>query len=441
MIDDKLLDKFNRIQDLSVSEEMLGAYLEGTLQGAELDAISKQISSDSNLSEILNETIETNDEDFEEVSPPWDIYEGDYGYWELGLPPVISEEELIKLDEISDVEIENNGIILESMAGKYQVYGESGENICDPIFIQQPDDHSCALRSQQIILRDFGIDIPFEDLEKIAIDNGVYTYQGTYTYDIGKVLELAGIGMHQVSGCSMHDLMNELAQGHRVIVSIDANELWYNNTGFGQLKNWADDVFGSQGGNHALIVAGVEVNPNDVNDIKVVLTDPGTGHLRVEYPADQFMDAWKDSHCFMVATNTPAPYQYDVSTGIEVPSNFAIQQHFNQFVIDNSFQLSPDLINIPSGYQPAFTEHLDMLGNISYESFKRDFDMQASTESIYDLEKSDDIFSHNGMSSDVTYLIESEFEDETKEEYCDDYEDSDVLDENFDDVDSNYDTY
>ena len=47
-------------------------------------------------------------------------------------------------------------------------YGEIGQNIKDPIFIQQPDDHSCALRSQQIVLRDFGIDIPFNDLERIA---------------------------------------------------------------------------------------------------------------------------------------------------------------------------------------------------------------------------------------------------------------------------------
>ena len=257
----------------------------------------------------------------------------------------------------------------ENMAKNYRTYGESGENIYDPIFIKQPDDHSCGLRSQQIVLRDFGIDIPFEELEKYALGAGVYSENGTYTYDIGKVLEMAGVGMHQVQGGTIYDLTSELAQGHRVIVSVDANELWYNDSIQGKLSNWFEDVFGDQGGNHALIVAGVEVNPLNPDDTKVVLTDPGAGHLRIEYPLKQFMDAWKDSNCFMAATDDPAPYQYDAATGMEVPSNFVTEHHYNQFVVDNSYQLSPDMINIPDDYQPMLSGHLDMIGDIPYNDF------------------------------------------------------------------------
>lgn len=253
------------------------------------------------------------------------------------------------------------------MSKDYRIYGESGENIYDPIYIQQPDDHSCGLRSQQIILRDFGIDIPFEDLEHYALEAGVYSENGTATFDIGKVLEMAGVGMHQVQGSTIYDLTNELAQGHRVIVSVDANELWYNSTPIEKLNNWMNDVIGPQGGNHALIVAGIEVNPADPNDVKVVLTDPGAGHLRIEYPLDQFMDAWHDSNCFMAATDQAAPYQYDAATGMEVPSNFAVEHHFNQFVVDNSYQLNLDMINIPDDYLPSFSGHLDMIGNLTYE--------------------------------------------------------------------------
>ena len=257
----------------------------------------------------------------------------------------------------------------EDMATDYRTYGEAGENLYDPIYIQQPDDHSCGLRSQQIVLRDFGIDIPFEDLERYALDAGVYTENGTYTYDIGKVLEMAGVGMHQVQDSTIYDLTNELAQGHRVIVSVDADELWYTDSVGDRLSNWFNDVFGSQGGNHALIVAGVEVNPSDPNDVKVVLTDPGAGHLRIEYPLDQFMDAWRDSKCFMAATDQAAPYQYDADTGMEVPSNFAVEHNFNPFVVDNGYQLNPDLINVPMDYQPAFNGHLDMIGGIDYDDF------------------------------------------------------------------------
>lgn len=192
------------------------------------------------------------------------------------------------------------------------------------------------------------------------------------------------------------------------------------------------------------MVASVEINPDNINDIKVVLTDPGAGYLRIEYPVKQFMDVWKDSHCFMAATGVPAPYRYDVSMGREVPPNFAAQQHFNQFVVHNSFQLSSDLINVSSDYQPAFTGHLDMVGNISYASFKEEFDIQnASTDSICDLEDTDDLFSHNRISSESTYLIESEDEDGHKEEYGDDceVEYDDISDESADDVDNNYDSY
>lgn len=396
---DELISRLNDIQELPISEEILGAYVEGILQGTELDTVMEQISSDTSLEEILNDIAETDTENSAEASHPWNLYDGDYGYWELGLPPILPTSGIMPEDDkekIDDFSIESDRIQAEEtlslqnaensignnllnsnvMANndKTIIYGETAENICDPVYVQQPDDHSCALRSQQIVLRDFGIDIPFKDLEQIALDCQIYTNEGTYTYDIGKVLQLAGVGMHQTAGNTVDDLINELAQGHRVIVSVDANELWYNNTISGKLKNWFEDAIGHQGGNHALIVAGIEVDPAHPANNKVILTDPGAGHLRIEYPMEQFKDAWGDSNCFMAATNDPAPYQYDAATGMEVPSNFAVQQYVNDFVANNSYQLSPDMINVPQGYQPAFLEHLDVVGNVDYATFKADYD-------------------------------------------------------------------
>lgn len=352
MISDELLNKFDSIEDLPVSEEMLGAYMEGNLSDTEISEILPTISQSTIISNLItsveeNELNENNLENFIDD--------------EIDFP---DEDFFTSVNETEETEF---------MIGKsYNIYGEAGENIKDPVYIQQPDDHSCALRSQQIVLRDFGIDIPFDKLEQLALSNGVYSDQGTYTYDIGKVLQIAGVDMHQVQGSTLMDLTNELAQGHRVIVSVDANELWYTDPA-SKLKNWFDDAIGKQGGNHALIVAGVEVNPENPNDVKVVLTDPGAGHLRVEYPLDQFMDAWKDSKCFMAATDYPAPYQYDPETGMEVPSNFMVQQFVNDFIASNGYQLSPDLINMPSDYQPAFTGHLDMVGEVDYASFEKDY--------------------------------------------------------------------
>lgn len=411
------------ILNSGISDELLAAYIDGNTTESENQLIESSLNGNSILAEayeIANDSVSFGS-NFD-----WELHKGDFGFWELGLPPVVTEEEVLAWEEESDYddEIINNDME-EQLNASYQVVGEPGENASDPIFIQQPDDHSCALRSQQIVLRDFGIDIPFNDLEKIALENDVYTTEGTYTYDIGKVLELAGVGMHQVTGTSMEDLMNELSQGHRVIVSVDADELWYNDSLKGRLKNWFNDVTGHQGGNHALIVAGVEVNPNDVNDIKVVLTDPGAGHLRIEYPASQFMDAWKDSNCFMAATDNPAPYQYDASTGMEVPSNFSIQQHFNQFVAENSYQLSPDMINVPIGYQPAFAGSIDLIGLELHDSFHSEFNKQ--TDVLMDSSKCDDSVNDDSpfiKDEPTNNILSYGIEDE---EDCDDNRDSEAF--------------
>lgn len=55
MISDELLNKFDSIEDLPVSEEMLGAYLENNLDSFEAAQIESCISEDSNLSDFVAE--------------------------------------------------------------------------------------------------------------------------------------------------------------------------------------------------------------------------------------------------------------------------------------------------------------------------------------------------------------------------------------------------
>lgn len=437
----------------TVSIEEFAAYLDGNLSEEEMNKITSVINIEDNLQAIMSNchTIDNamaSYERFEQIIPK-DILSDDFEIpdfnndIENGDIMSISEDS-IYIEAIDSQHIvvndkfSNNNLNANTMESTIRInssnYGETGQNIKDPIFIQQPDDHSCALRSQQIILRDFGIDIPFYDLEKIALESGVYTNEGTYTYDIGKVLELAGVGMHQVTDTSLDDLMNELSQGHRVIVSVDADELWYNDNLKGRLSNWFNDVIGHQGGNHALIVAGVEVNPNDVNDIKVVLTDPGTGHLRIEYPANQFINAWKDSDCFMAATDNPAPFQYDASTGMEVPSNFAVKQYLNQFITENSYQLSPDLINIPTGYQPAFAERIEMVGNIGYNSLNEELGRTNITNTENLAEDGDELFSHNNTATSLD--VSSPFIDDNGSEYKEVTQKDNIFEDDKDDDDN-----
>ena len=263
-----------------VSIEKFAAYLDGNLTEEGMNEVASAIHADDSLQDILSsgymvdEMLSTYD-DWNQIVPD-DIFTDSFDIpnveGNLDTSDIFPQNEDSIYAETVDVSYNVDNIAVtendkintinsnfQTMTNTIKIgtsnYGETGQNIKDPIFIQQPDDHSCALRSQQIILRDFGIDIPFKDLEKIAKENGVYSDDGTSMCDVGKVLDIAGVGMHQVIGCNMFDLTNELAQGHRVIVGVDANELWYNDSITDKLKNWFDDITGNQGGNHALIVA------------------------------------------------------------------------------------------------------------------------------------------------------------------------------------------
>lgn len=372
---------------LPISVEKFAAYLDGNLPENEMQQISQLAQDNEALNQLLGASSKIDDSilslDEHDLQPTEDIMESNFELPEIDnfdfFPlneDIFSENETLYDKEgiFADESLQQDSELLnsiEEMDNNYRTIGELGENAYLPSF-EQPDDHSCALMSQKIILRDFGIDIPFDDIEQMARDADIYSDKGTLVSDVGKVLEMAGVDVHQVHNSTIYDLTNELAQGHRVIVGIDSNELWYNDNYAGRLFNWLSDALTNQGGNHALIVAGIEVNPINSDDVKVVLTDPGDGHLRIEYPMDQFMDAWKDSNYFMVATNEAAPYQYDTATDMEVPSNFATEHFHNQFVIDNNYQLSPNMIFVPQDYQPAFIDHLNMIGDKTYEDFLGD---------------------------------------------------------------------
>lgn len=60
MISDELLNKFESIEDLPVSEEMLGAYMEGNLDPFETSQIESTLSEDAHLCEFVDEIAQDN---------------------------------------------------------------------------------------------------------------------------------------------------------------------------------------------------------------------------------------------------------------------------------------------------------------------------------------------------------------------------------------------
>ena len=88
----------------NISDEMLAAYIDRNATPDESSLIESTLGVDNLLSEsleIANDTISFGS-NFD-----WDLHKGDYGFWELGIPPVITEDEIINDTLIQDA-VEDN---------------------------------------------------------------------------------------------------------------------------------------------------------------------------------------------------------------------------------------------------------------------------------------------------------------------------------------------
>lgn len=271
----------------NISDELLAAYIDGNTTEAENAFIEQNSPAEelNTLSELLDDT-----HSFEDQISQWD---GDYGFWELGIPPVIGSNDNNHLNNNS---MNRNIYYASAQFGEHPLIDVSGE-------VFQWYNDTCAIRSQQLVLERFGIDVPQEVLIEIAENNGWYRVDGgtgTPMNCIGNLLEFYGVPSTSVVGANVGNLVAELAQGHQVIVGVDSGEL-HNSAIMESLK----DLFVGDTPDHALIVAGIDLT--DPNNAYVVLKDPGTGDVAKPYPLEQFMDAWRDSNCFMVSTDIPTP--------------------------------------------------------------------------------------------------------------------------------------
>ena len=171
----------------------------------------------------------------------------------------------------------------------------------------QGNENSCAIHSQYHVLKDYGYTGTVEDLKAEAEANGWYDpATGTSPENVGKLLEAHGVPCNVYVNANEYNLISELAQGKRVIVGLDSGEIW---EGESILQDFWEKITGG-GADHAVVVSGI--NTADPDNIKVVLTDSGAGHAAIEYPLDQFMDAWKDGECTMWVPQAPPKPEFNL---------------------------------------------------------------------------------------------------------------------------------
>jgi hypothetical protein len=170
-------------------------------------------------------------------------------------------------------------------------------------FDVQDHEDTCAIRAQEAVIEQFAHAHVAEDtLIREAQDRGWYRPgEGTRIKDVGKLLELHGIPIHRYTEANVIQLAQELAAGHKVILVLNAEELWAGSPELAEMLH----AEGANKPDHAVVVTGVDTR--DPNDLRVVVNDPGTGEAERSYPLRQFLNAWQDSDFTMVATRDPVP--------------------------------------------------------------------------------------------------------------------------------------
>lgn len=181
----------------------------------------------------------------------------------------------------------------------------------DEFYEQQDTNYSCAVAGQVSIINQYLDAIGEDGISEgealyVAHQNGWVSEGGTSIENMSRLMEHAGIPCHHMHNASAQDLALELQQGHRVMVAVDADELWADNSVLSQFYQWFQEAFGLDTSdfnpaNHAVVVTGIN---NNAEPPTVIINDSGDpdGQSK-EYPLDEFMDAWENSDFHYVATD------------------------------------------------------------------------------------------------------------------------------------------
>lgn len=340
------------------SIEKFAAFLDGNLSQSEMEQISKLAEHDNTLNQLLDASSVIDDTlaSYDEIVLPDEIANQDFELPNLG---IYSDNNIMSnIEEISDSMEQTRQTCIEEAQKQY---GLEPKNInFDPNTYQWEQD-TCAIRSQELVLRSFGIVIPQSELIDEATSHGWYTKgQGTDIEDVGNLLNLHNVSNHRVDNANVFNLVDELGHGHKVIVGVDVDEL-YGNPFWQSIKEF---LIGKTP-NHAMLVSGIDTS--DPKNTMVVLTDPGTGKTLFECPYDRFLSAWNDSECFMVATDNPAPLEFNYDTMI----NFDYDKGHVSFMGKMPFEkFHNEIVPNVDDYIDALDEYIESLEKFTQDGVK-----------------------------------------------------------------------
>ena len=221
-----------------------------------------------------------------------------YAYWESALGEDLQSPWLLPEDTYTREEV------LEMLA-------EAARTRIGPwwdcqFWSQQAFSFNCTVAVAQDILTAYGVEISEGELTEIMIREGWLTEEGGTLATVGATLAHGGIPSHTVIDATIDDVIAELQAGHKVVIPVDSGELW-EQSALGRLAEAMEDLWGGEA-DHVVWITDIDMT--DPDNPMVTIND--TGHpdgQAAQYPLNELMDAWADSHFSYIATSiSPAEY-------------------------------------------------------------------------------------------------------------------------------------
>ena len=186
----------------------------------------------------------------------------------------------------------------------FEEHGLLDSNADIDLWHLQHHDDTCAIVSQEFILESLtGHNFSEGELMQEAYEHGWYTPgAGTPMDHVGDLLEAHGIATDKGCGHTLNDLESQLDAGHKVIVGVNAEDIWYpHSTSLFETLLSDFGFMPGQAADHAVQV--VSIDKTDPAHPVVVLNDSGTPNGAGErVPIETFQQAWAASDHFMVNT-------------------------------------------------------------------------------------------------------------------------------------------
>ena len=200
-------------------------------------------------------------------------------------------------DAMDDLMLARAELEYQKVAASPSVFAKSMIDYDEYALAAASEKMDCAIKAQQMVLRNYGIEVSVEELTELAKKNGWFEEGKGSAFDfVGELLNTYGVEAVQMRNAGIYHIMHELSQGHKIIVGVDDDLSGQDDT---------NAAFGFEGAQHVMLVVGIDTTDKD--HLNVVVRDPSHPEKDQVYEAKDFMQRWNNTGCFMVATKQAAP--------------------------------------------------------------------------------------------------------------------------------------